>query len=295
MHRPARYALEWFGMTGADACAAPAAGGGTFDETLFLDEVFALCDRFGLEPPVVFQGTGIMRIGDADRAAVFDSALTRLAARRATPELAGAETAFAVLAAPELLVSVQRQDATGASSVFVASAAGTVVEHRPLPGNMHRVALVASPSAIARAIGHCGLADRSVPADRTVRMTPAELLDASARAAAGDLAGAAAVMAASGDDAGREAFLRALAAPPAAVQVTVLDRPAPGRLVGTVTAWLDAGDAGLWRVPANDLTPQGTTGIPATEVVHREIEIRTVQKADLVEEITEGLDAALLP
>jgi hypothetical protein len=282
-------------MTWADAGSAPAGGSRAFDETLYLDEVFAVCDRFGLEPPVVFQGTGIMRIGDADRADVFDSALTRLAGRRGAAGLAGAETAFTVLAAPELLVSVQRQDATTASTFFVASAAGTVVEHRPLPDNMHRVSIVRSPSAIDHAIEHCVVADGSTPAARTVRMTPAQLLDASTRAGAGDLAGAATVIAAGGSDEAREAFLRALAAGPAAVQVTVLDRPAPGRLAGTVTAWLDAGSAGLWRVPATDLAPQGTTGIDPAEVVHREIEIHAVGKAELIEEITEGLDDVLRP
>lgn len=282
-------------MTGGNASSAAADGSRAFDETLFLDEVFALCDRFGLEPPVVFQGTGIMRIGDADRADVFDSALTRLAGRRAASGLADAKTAFTVLAAPELLVSVQRQDATTATTFFVASAAGTVVEHRPLPDNMHRVAAVSSPTAIAHAIELCGLVDRPVAAGLSVHMTPAQLLEASARATAGDLAGAATVMTASGHDEARDAFLRALATPPTAVQVTVLDRPAPGRLAGTVTAWLDAGDAGLWRVPANELTPQGTTGLSATEVVRREIEIRAVGKADLVEEITEGFDEVPLP
>lgn len=292
-HRPGRSALEWVGVTGGDPSSAVAGGvDGAFDETLFLDEVFALCDRFGLPPPAVFQGTGAMRLGEADRADVFDLALSRLARRRPAG-LAGAEPALAVLAAPELLISVQREDATSASTCFVASAGATVVEHRPLPDNMHRVARVPSASALAHAIELCALSDADVALGQTVRMTPVQLLEAGVRAAAGDLTGAAGIMDAVGGDSARASFLRALATPPVAVQVTVLERPVPGRLVGTVTAWLDAGDAGLWRVPAGDLAPQGTTGIEAADVVHRVMEIRTVGKRDLIEEIIEGFDGAL--
>ena len=260
---------------------------GGFDETLFLDEVFALCDRFLLAPPVVFQGTGIMRIGEADRAEVFALALERLAGRR-PGGLAGAQEAFTVLAAPETLVSVQRKDAVSSSTFFVASIGGTVVEHRPLRDNMHRVALVRSPGAVARALELSGLMDRPVLPGRTVRMTPAQLLQASARAAAGDVEAAAEILQGAGSEEARAAFLRALAAPPTAIQVTVLDRPAPARLAGTVTAWLDAGDAGLWRVPAGDLSLPGTTGIARTDVLHRVIEIRAVGRVDLEEEIAEG-------
>jgi hypothetical protein len=265
---------------------------GAFDETLFLDEVFALCDRSGLPPPAVFQGTGAMRLGEADRADVFDLALARLARRRPAG-LAGAEPALAVLAAPELLVSVQREDATSASTCYVASAGATVVEHHPLPDNMHRVTLVPSASALAHAIGLCAPSDGGVAIGHTVRMTPVQLLEAGALAAAGDLSGAAGIMHAAGGDDARASFLRALATPPVAVQVTVLERPAPGRLAGTVTAWLDAGDAGLWRVPAGDLAPQGTAGIAPADVVHRIMEIRSVGKADLIEEIIEGFEEAI--
>lgn len=277
-------------MTGDDPNSAVVDGEvGAFDETLFLDEVFALCDRFLLAPPVVFQGTGIMRIGEADRAEVFALALQRLAGRRPA-RLTGAQEAFAVLAAPATLVSLQRKDAVSTSTFFVASAGGTVVEHRPLPDNMHRVARVRSPGAVARAIELCGLVDRPVLPGRTVRLTPAQLLQASAQATAGDVEGAAQVVQGAGSEGARAAFLRALAASPTAIQVTVLDRPAPGRLAGTVTAWLDAGDAGLWRVPAADLSLQGTTGIARTDVLHRAVEICAVRRADLEEEIAEGFE-----
>lgn len=287
--------LDWPWMRSGDPdTGAPgSAAVEVFDETLFLDEIFALCARFNLLPPVVFQGTGVLRIGEDDRAAVFDAALTRFSRRRGDAGFGGAEAAFKVLATPELLISVQRQDRAGVATCFVASAGGTVVEHRPLPDNMHRVTVVPSASGLARALRFSGLADHPVPVGASVTISAAQLLDAGARAARGDLSGAAEILSRGGNEEARAAFLRLLVAPPTAVQVTVLDRPAPGRLEGTLTAWLDGGDAGLWRVPAADIATLGTEAVVDAEAMHRILDIRAVARADLLAEITEGFDAGL--
>jgi hypothetical protein len=83
-------------------------------------------------------------------------------------------------------------------------------------------------------------------------------------------------VAADGDERARGALLRALVSRRASCEVSVLDRRRPDQVQATVTAWLDAGDAGLWRIPP--VTPAAET-----------VEVRPVTVAELVGEMVDGM------
>ena len=87
------------------------------------------------------------------------------------------------------------------------------------------------------------------------------------------------------------AFVRALASQAMAAHVTVLAYRDDRRMESTATSWLDAGELGLWRVPAAGTTPRRLVD-PNQRLLGPAMEVRPVTVADLIGEITEGLPLA---
>jgi hypothetical protein len=201
-----------------------------------------------------------------------------------------AKTALTLLSSPETLISMQRQDSTSAASARIAVAGGLAAEHRPLRDDRHRIVLFPSGKVLARTIGFCGLLERPVHNLPGFTITPGQLLQAVDLVTSGDLAGGGAALRGwNDDDDSRAMFLRALASRPAAVTVAVLRSGGDRRVEGTVTAWLDGGEAGLWRIPPMDVSPLGgADGLDQRALYASVLDVRPTSKAELVDEITEG-------
>lgn len=257
-----------------------------FEVTLSVDAIAALCDRLGLPAPVPLGSREALLVGGPVPNEGFDVAGGMASEDVLAPvdeagdgadadELA---VALGVLGAPEILISALRQGATPGMTTSICVSGEQSAELRPVGAGGFLVALFPVGSALGRVTAFCQLEDRPAPHVAPFRTTAARLAAASERVAAGDVPGAAAVLGGGeGTEAARAAFLRALASPRTACQVAVVDRRRDGRLHGTVTAWLDGGPAGLWRVP-----PTGSARVDA------ELEIGPVAAADIVAEITEG-------
>jgi hypothetical protein len=247
-----------------------------YEATMSLPAIGALCDRLGLRVPVPLGGLGPPLAGGPADIEDPEAELARLAGDGDVPgELV---TALSVLAAPQFLITALRKDDSPAMTTSVAVGDGVAAELRPLPSCRQRIGLLAVSEALALVTAFCGLGERPLPDVPGVRIEPARLVAAGDRAAAGDAEGAAEILAAGGgaDVPAREALLRALVSRRAGCEVAVLDRRRPGHIGGTVTLWLDAGDAGLWRIP------------PAAEAVET-MEVCPVTMADLLAEMVDGI------
>lgn len=246
-----------------------------YEATMSLPAIGVLCDRLGLRVPVPLGGPGPPLAGGPADIGDPEAELAGMAGGGDVPgELV---TALSVLAAPQFLITALRKDDAPAMTTSVAVGDGVAAELRPLPFRRQRIELLPVSDALARATAFCGLGERPRPEVPGIRIEPARLVAAADRAAAGDTEGAAEVLAGGGaDDLAREALLRALVSRRAGCEVAVLDHRRPEHIGGTVTLWLDAGDAGLWRIP------------PAAEAVEM-IEVAPVTMADLLAEMVDGI------
>lgn len=242
---------------------------------LSLAAIGALCERLGLPAPVPLGAQGPPRAGGPADIEDPEGELAGLAGGGDVPgELV---TALSVLADPRFLITALRQDDAPAMTTSVAVGDGVAAELRPVGARRQRLELVPASGALARATAFCGLDERPVPPVPPVTIEPARLVAAGDRVAAGDTDGAAEILAAGGgDERARDALLRALVSRRAGCEVSVLDRRRPEQVQATVTAWLDAGDAGLWRIPP--VTPAAET-----------VEVRPVTMAELVGEMVDGI------
>jgi hypothetical protein len=249
-----------------------------YGATLSLAAIEALCERLGLPAPVPLGGEGPPRAGgpaDVEDPEGELAGLVRLAGGDDVPgELV---TALSVLADPQFLITALRQDDAPAMTTSVAVGDGVAAELRPVGARRQRLELVPASGALARATAFCGLRERPIPAVPPLTLEPARLVAAGDRVAGGDTDGAAEILAVGGgDERARGALLRALVSRRAGCEVSVLDRRRPDQVQATVTAWLDAGDAGLWRIPP--VTPAAET-----------VEVRPVTVAELVGEMVDGM------
>lgn len=246
-----------------------------YEATMSLPAISALCDRLGLRVPVPLGGLGPPLAGGPADIEDPEAELAGLAGGGDIP--AELVTALSVLAAPQFLITALRKDDAPAMTTSVAVGDGAAAELRPLGARRQRIELLPVSEALARATAFCGLGEGPLPAVPGVRIEPARLVAAGDRVAAGDTEGAAEILAAGGGDAqAREALLRALVSRRAGCEVVVLDHRRPEHIQGTVTLWLDAGDAGLWRIP------------PAAEAVET-VEVRPVTMAALLAEMVDGI------
>lgn len=189
---------------------------------------------------------------------------------RVPPELLAA---LDLLTSAQLIITVQRQEGAESRRATIAIAGEVAAEHEPLPDGEHRITIFPGARVLDRTAQLCGLVDREVPRPLRITVAGSQLLDAGERAQGGDVAGAAAVL--GGDEAVAVALAEALATTPAAVHVSVLETEGEGKLQGTVTGWLDAGERGLWR-------------LPATAGPNEPVELRLVTVAEILDEISEG-------
>ena len=254
----------------------------SLDVTLSPEEIRLLCDRLDRSAALAVLGLE----------AAMPVATERAEGRYAAPEVdqEAAKKALALLASPDLLIRMQRRDWKSDASATIAIGGPLAAEHRPLADGTRRLRLFPSDKALPRMMGFCGLLERPVHAVPGFRITPGQLVMAGELVGNGDPARAAAVLGASADfEDPKGIFLRALASLPAAAQVTVLRASGERRMEGTVTAWLDGGAAGLWRVPSIEVGRAGPGGRDQRVLHGTVVEVRPTSKAELVEEITEGV------
>lgn len=259
-----------------------------FEATLSLDAIAALCDRLGLPAPLPLGTPEALKVGGPIADEAFDVAggvasgdvLGWSDEARGRDELAGA---LAVLGDPEILISALRQGETPGMTTSICVRGEQAAELRPVGAGGYVVARFRLPAALGRVTAFCRLEERPAPGVPPFRITSSRLAAVREMVAADDVSGAAGVLAGGDEtDEARRAFLRAFVSPLAACQVAVVDRRHAGRLEGTVTAWLDGGDAGLWRIP-----PPDADGIDAV------LEVGPVTVADIVAEITDGFPELL--
>lgn len=288
-------------VAGGDREVASPGRAEVFEATLSLDAIARLCDRLGLPAPVPLGGREALQAGGPVPDEAFDvvggiASRDVVDADHPVPAVADdLATALTLLGAPQILVSVLRQAQTPAMTTSLCVSGDRAAELRPVGGGGHHVALLPASAVLARVTAFCELVSRPVAPVPPLRITAAGLLAATDRIAADDLPGAAAILAGGhGTEESRTAFLRAIVARLAACQVAVLDRRVPGRLRGTVTAWLDGGDAGLWRIPPVDRSAsEPTVGLRDPAFLEAEIEVGPVTVAEIVAEITEGFPELL--
>ncbi len=276
--------------------------------TLTAVEMAALGDRFGVSvwaPPADAgtagpgtagpepAGPGPAGRAGRDEAAV-EAALARLAERGVigpevgSPIEVAPKTALTVLAAPEILIRMERRDSTTSGAASIALAGGHAAEHRMVEGGRHRISLFARDEALDRVIGFLRLVDRPVTSCPGFVVTPAELVQVVGLVGRGDADKAARVLARPDRHAASTgAFVRALASQAMAAHVTVLAYRDDRRMESTATSWLDAGELGLWRVPAAGTTPLRPVH-PNERLLGPAMEVRPVTMAALIGEITEG-------
>lgn len=264
-----------------------------FDASLTPLEICALCARFGLPVPPAVAHADVPALCDSDRADAFGRALSGLARRGVVglqgDDLTGATdlaTALALLARPDMLVGMLRGTRASVRAASIGLAGTRAAELLPAADGGHSVRLFPAEEALDHVIAFCELADGASVDVPPLLITPAGLLAAAELSGAEDPAGGRELLGDAPHES-RRAFLVALASKRAGCQVTVLDRRERGRLRGTVTAWLDAGNAGLWRIPPTDLGGPGG-GFDERAVHALPLEVVAVTQAELVAEITEG-------
>jgi hypothetical protein len=276
---------------------ADRSGPEAFEAMLSAVEIAALCHALGVRPPVPLEDPGLPPLGGTEPQKLFDDALRRLAGRGVIAyeggpldRAEGVGAALALLSSPSILLTMERRDFASAEAASIAVGGGRAAEHRRMGDDRHRVALFPSEEALDRTVAFCGLQERPVHDLPGFVLTLAQLVRASELAAGGDARGATAVLAGSrAPDPSRALFLRALTSRPVAAHVTVLASRGDRRVEGTATAWLDGGEAGLWRIPALDTSPPDDPDAVDEQLLHGTLlEVRPVSREELLDEITEG-------
>jgi len=236
----------------------------SFEAVVSTDGIGALCTRLHLPPPAALAGSSILRDDDPDRDAIFDAAWSALVAAGlvADPGDAGQPLprAIALLGAPETLVTIHRQTDLRVDAGFIAVNGPEAAEHQPLDAERHAIAGLPTGKVASRIAAFCRLTDRPLPATGPAAFTAAELLTLTELVAEGDLDGALALTAGRPDEPAARGFVAALSQRTVSGQVSITRYAGPGRIEGTSTAWVDGGDAGIWRIPRPTVSPLWESG-----------------------------------
>jgi hypothetical protein len=214
---------------------------GVREVLLATGEIAALCDVLDVAPPLMLPRSPGQR---ADAASLESRGLLATGAPW--------HAALAVLADPDVVVTVHRRGGEGARYVLLAASTAPPMRaalHQPLTGDLHRIAALDVLEVPELAVAVAGLTERPDAGDTRLTMTAADFRAARDRASAGDADGAVAVLRGAGAPTTHaHRFGAALQSVDGAASVTVLERSGGTRVVGVAVGWLDAGEHGLWQV-----------------------------------------------
>jgi hypothetical protein len=197
---------------------------------------------------------------------------------------------LATLASPATVVLAHFQPAGRLLRLRVfAVGVALAVEQTPGAASTYELALMDAADVLGRLATFCELADRPRPvaAPCAVSFSTFVRVLSDERAAAADIRRR---LLADGVPSADATFLAAaLAGCERLGQVTLLRRPAPGRLDGATTAWLDGGTAGLWRVDAPTLAHSGDMGVYGEVLMERHLVTLTpTSERELKDEFGQG-------
>jgi hypothetical protein len=263
---------------------------------LTTEEVVAICDGLGIAPHHVLTEDAPYPLPpplDSAVRGLFARGIVKVESERPVIDAALAR-AMRVAAAPRLLARVVFDVDGMRGALHLAARPELAIERRLVAPDVHRFVSIPGDQVLMHLRQVAGLdIDLPVPRVEPLRISLATLVAVGQHMAMGDAARAADVLEGAGQAAASvKAYVSALQSRTRAIAVSILYADEGSAVRGTVTAWVEAGNDGRWRLEPPDPFLFGDDPAHVGDAaLTTELTVGPVSADELVRDILAGLPA----